>query len=406
MTQNLSGNYELPIQTLGDVIYQAYDELQVATDGEPISGGLFNRARDALNLMIKNWQSQGIRLWTITEGSLFLQVGLDKFDFRDEGRDLGFDPTKRKIHLANEFIQRATTTAIAATNLGVDLDDVTFLEVGDQIGFVGDNRDLEWFIVMQISGNTVQFDRAAANPAMIGSVCYTYRYLFSTTLTGAALAAAVTLTVADTTLFAAGNEVLIHLDDNTTDTREIASVDEGASTITITNGISSPAAIGKAVVNTSTRRDQFAPVERILNDTVRRRESTDYEIPIVFQSRKDYFDLPNKNQPGTPIQAYYDRQQPQGVMYLWNPPFSALPIINFTYERAVQVATDPDHTLDMPEDWILAVVWNLAEQLIPRVGCSESRAARITTNAEKYLDQALAFDQAVYPIRLKPQKYG
>ncbi len=147
-------------------------------------------------------------------------------------------------------------------------------------------------------------------------------------------------------------------------------------------------------------------MKRILNDTVRRRESTNYEIPIVFQSRKDYFDLPNKNQPGTPIQAYYDRQIPQGVMYLWNAPSSAVSIVNFTYERKLQVMLEATQTFDLPEDWYDAVVYNLAKRLISKVGCSQERKADIVSAAQEYLDNSLAFDQAVYPIRLKPQRYG
>jgi hypothetical protein len=140
---------------------------------------------------------------------------------------------------------------------------------------------------------------------------------------------------------------------------------------------------------------------------VRRRESTDYEIPIVFQSRKDYFDLPNKNQNGTPIQAYYDRQEPQGVMYVWNPPGNATSIINFTYERQMMVFdNDPTQTFDLPSDWFDAITYNLAKRLMLKVGCSQERKADIKEGAEEYLDNALAMDQGVYPIRLKPQKYG
>ena len=130
------------------------------------------------------------------------------------------------------------------------------------------------------------------------------------------------------------------------------------------------------------------------------------KLPGEPKTRKDYFDLPNKNQSGTPIQAYYDRQQPQGVMYLWNPPASARSIINFTYERPIMVLTDPTHTFDMGAEWFDAITYGLAKRLIPKVGCSQARQQLIITGASEYLDSALGFDQAVYPIRLKPQKYG
>ena len=67
---------------------------------------------------------------------------------------------------------------------------------------------------------------------------------------------------------------------------------------------------------------------------------------------------------------------------------------------------NPEQTFDLPADWFDAIVYNLAKRMILKVGCSEARAIKIEAGAEEYLDNALAMDQAVYPIRLKPQKYG
>ena len=70
---------ELPAS---EIIEEAYDLLQVAADGESIDGDLNNRALKSLNRMLKHWQTQGIHLWTMTEGSLFLSVDQPKYDFR------------------------------------------------------------------------------------------------------------------------------------------------------------------------------------------------------------------------------------------------------------------------------------------------------------------------------------
>ena len=71
--------------TLNDVIAESYELLQTIGDGESISGGLFTRAQKSLNIMLKLWETQGIHLWTMTEGSLFLKIGRAKNDFRNEG---------------------------------------------------------------------------------------------------------------------------------------------------------------------------------------------------------------------------------------------------------------------------------------------------------------------------------
>ncbi len=398
MTQNLSGVFKLDL-TLNDIIFEAYDTLQVATDGEDTTGGLFNRARRSVQMLMKLWESQGIHLWTFEEGSLFMQVGLAKYDFRLEGR------LTSDIHLANTFEQRALSVAAIVGADAVTLDDVDDLTVGDQIGILNDENDLEWFLVMKITAFIVQLNGVLAVASADSSIVYTYDYLNSTTLT-TANAGTDTLIVADTTILNEGNTILVLLDDDTTVSRIISTIDQGTNTVVVTVALPSAAAIGNAVLNDTTRRNQFKPVKRVSRDAVRRRESTDYEIPIVFQSRKDYFDLPNKNQVGTVIQTYFDRQQQQGIMFTWLTPSSAQSIVNFTYERELQVPINATDTFDLPEDWYLALVYGLAELLIPKVGCSAARQAVIKAGATSYLDSALGFDQAVYGIRLKPMQYG
>lgn len=405
MTLNLSDEYRLDL-TLNDVIFEAYDLLQVAADGETIVGGLFNRARDSLNIMLKLWETQGIHLWTMTEGSLFLRVRRDKNDFRLEGSDT------TAVHLTNVFRQKTLAAAVTVADLTIQLEDVDDMQIGDQIAFINDGtatdavaNELEWFIIMEIVGDVVTLDAATVTNAILGAVVYTYDYQNFSLLTAVTAADSI-VEVADTTLFNVGDTIALLGDTNVTEERIIAAINQATNELTVTVAFTITASIGNACLNRTTRRNKFIPVKRILNDNVRRRESTNYEIPIVFQSRKDYFDLPNKNQPGTPIQAYYDRQIPQGVMYLWNAPSSAVSIINFTYERKLQVMLEATQTFDLPEDWYDAVVYNLAKRLISKVGCSQERKADIVSAAQEYLDNSLAFDQAVYPIRLKPQRYG
>ena len=401
---NLSNEFALDL-TLNDMVFEAYDLLQVAGDGEPESGGLFLKAVRSLNIMLKLWESQGIHLWTFSEGHLFLQKSRDRFDFRLEGRDTGITPSTRRIHLSNDFEQIATTADVLVGALTIPVDSVTLLAIGDQFGVLNDDDDLEWFIVMDINALVVTVDRTVGVASSSGTIVYTYDYLNFSLLTADTVADSI-VEVADTTLFNVGDQIAVLLDTNVTEERTISSIDQGANELTVSLAFTGTASTGQACVNLTTRNNAFLPVKRITNDTVRRRESTDYEIPIVFQSRKDYFDLPNKNQDGTPIQAYYDRQQPLGVMYLWNQPSTARPIINFTYERPIMVLTDPTHTFDMGAEWFDAITYGLAKRLIPKVGCSQARQQLIIAGASEYLDSALGFDQAVYPIRLKPQKYG
>lgn len=144
------------------------------------------------------------------------------------------------------------------------------------------------------------------------------------------------------------------------------------------------------------------PISRIIN--VRRKEGSDYETPIRFESRSSYFNQPNKSQTGTPIQAYYSRQdragESAGTMYLWSTPNSSIPVINFTYERKVQVMVNAGDTLDLPDYAHEFVIYNLAERLILKFGCGAERAQLIYAGAKKTRDAILAYGTEMYPIQV------
>ncbi len=302
---------------MNEAIEEAFDLIQVGQDGETLSGDMQKRAKSSLNFMIKEWEAQGIHLWTYTEGTLFLTVGQEQYDFGDS-------TTK----IANTWFETTLSVDAPALATTITVTDATDIQNTDKIGIIQNDNDLFW-----------------------------------TTVNGAPVGNVVTLTDALPEASDSGNFVR--------------------------NYRATPA---------------FIPVSRILN--VRRREGTDYEIPIVFESRKDYFDLPNKNQLGNPIQAYYSRQEPTGIMYLWNSPISSVPVINFTYERKIEIMNAGADTFDFPEYAFQAIVTNLASRLIPKYGSSVERANYVNAMAQNSLDNMLAFDSAVYPIVMDMQRYG
>ena len=319
-----SGIYTLS-KNLNEIASEAFDILQIGADGETLSGDMVSRARKSLNSMLKEWQTQGIHLWSYTEGSLFLAVGQEKYDFREAS-----------THIANDWFETTTTAATVAganTILVTSADDI---QDGDVIGVIQNDSNLFWTTVN-------------GSPAGL--------------------------------------------------------------TVTLTDNITLPTLSGAFVrnyrVGTATS-PELIPVSRILN--VRRKETTDYEIPIIFESRQDYFDLPNKNQVGTPIQAYYSRQdlagETSGVMYLWSSPDSSIPVINFTYERKLQIMIEEDDTLDVPDYAQEAIIYNLAVKLIPKYGASAGLAAWIKGEAQVLKNDMLAYDAAVYPIKMKMRRYG
>ncbi len=319
-----SGVYTLS-KTLNDIATESLDILQIGADGESISGDILGRVRISLNLLLKEWQTQGIHLWSETEGTLFLKVGQEKYDFRDSD-----------THITNTWYETTSTAATVAGARTILLTSVESINDGDVIGVIQNNNDLFWTTVDGTPvGLTVNLDDAITLPTLSGAHIYNYR----------------------------------------------------SSTPT------SP---------------ELIPVSRVLN--VRRRELTDYEIPIIFASRQDYFDLPNKKQIGTPIQAYYSRQdtagQTSGIMYLWSAPSSSVPVINFTYERKLEILVNTDDIVDVPDYALDALIYSLAVKLVPKFGTSKELAFWIKKESSILKNDMLSFDSTLYPVRMKMKKYG
>lgn len=312
-----SGNYTLSL-TLNELAEEVLDIMQATGDGESLDGDLVSRFKKTANLLLKEWQSQGIHLWTQTEGTLFLKVGQEKYDFRDSA-----------THVSNEWYETTTTANTVAGSYKFNVASASDITPGDTIGIVQSDNDLFW--------STVTFKNGLE--------------------------------------------------------------------ITVKDPVTKSTTSGSYVRN---YRDTFIPISKVTD--VRRKEGSDYEIPIDLESRQNYFGLPNKNQTGTPIQAYYDRQdlagEKYGVMYLWNSPSSSVPVINFTYERKMQLLENTTDTLDLPEYAQQAFIFNVADKLILKIGCSIERAGLIKAEAMRLKEEILAFDSESFPIKVRMKQHA
>jgi hypothetical protein len=402
MTTNLSGAYELDLSA-EDIISEAYAVLQAEGQGETLDGGLFITAKKSLNRMLKLWEAQGIHLWTYTEYTLFFVPGQEKYDLRvNSGADL--------VRVVNEFTSTSLAADEVATDVDIEVNSATGMSLGQAIGVMNNSNALFWTVIETIAGTTISLRDALAVNSNENNIVrfYDTADLVATTAAAGQVATDTEVQLVSSVGFAADYTIQITQDDGTVLHTTINAIDFDTDIATIDDALTDAVTIGNDIVAYSSEQN-FIPFSRIPeNDAVRRHsgENSDYEIPIVFQSREEYMNLPNKKQRGTVIQSYFDRQEPAGVWYVWNNPDSAVEYLNYTAERQIQLIVNADDTFDLPTEWYDAVVYQLAKRLIHKVGCSAARRAEIREDAKDYLDQALAFDSAIYPIRLKPQKYG
>jgi len=112
-----------------------------------------------------------------------------------------------------------------------------------------------------------------------------------------------------------------------------------------------------------------------------------------MMSRQEYMDLPNKYNPGTITQAFYNPARDQGEMFVWNTPVDATNAMRFTWYRPIQDFLTTDDAPDLPQEWLNCLDWNLALELCPRYSVSAERWDRISAMSAQKLELVKGWDR-------------
>ena len=222
------------------------------------------------------------------------------------------------------------------------------------------------------------------------------------TLAGSGTTATVTLRQHD---FTTGNSVTISgaTDTDYNGVYTITVVDANTFTYTA-GGTLDPTDSGACLSNEA--YDILRP-ERILS--VDRIDSIGNEVDLIGLSRDEFDDLPNKTTEGTPTEYHYERRLGAGRLYIW-PVADASTVTNYTLEITYQsVIDDLDSAtddLDMPQEWMEAVVSNLAKRLQPKFDTLDTTSITVLrTDADDFLEVAKNYDIENVSLYFKPRKY-
>lgn len=213
----------------------------------------------------------------------------------------------------------------------------------------------------------------------------------ATTLAAAASAGDSTITVEDTEGFGDGHQVGIILDDGSIFWAEQSGAASG-SVITLDSPLTDDAPNGSAVFVYETG------ITRPLRVVSSRRYAFEGAIdtPMQLIARIDYRNLPNKTNPGVPTQTFYDPRggaNTQGIIYLWPAPVNVYSAIKFTWWRQVQDFDTAADTPDLPQEWLDALVWNLAYKMAPEYDCPPQRYAMLKEQAADSLNLVMGWDR-------------
>lgn len=141
--------------------------------------------------------------------------------------------------------------------------------------------------------------------------------------------------------------------------------------------------------------------------SVRRRiTSGTLDTPMTELSRQEYFDLPNKTVQSVPVNWYFNPQQATRTLYLWptaSTATAAAQTIRITYLRRMDDMVGSNDELDMPQEWLEAVVYNLARRLMATYPVNDPQMrADIIDMSDRLFAQLKGWDTEPASIFLQP----
>jgi hypothetical protein len=121
------------------------------------------------------------------------------------------------------------------------------------------------------------------------------------------------------------------------------------------------------------------------------RDSNNIDIPVTVMSREEYRALTDKTSTGTPNQIHYDPQLTNGVLYIWPVPDSTAAseyTLELNYIKPLDDADATTNDVEIPQEWFLALKWNLAKEIMMEYDIPEEKQKRIEKYANFYRKQA------------------
>ncbi len=402
----------------------------------------------ALNFMIKAWQSQGLHLWTKTEGILFLDAGKTDYKLGPNGDEAGN---------LDDTVFTTISTAAIATDRNLVLTDTTGMNAAvDQFPFDPGTTTQGWTVnagsidassgslVLTNAGTTnVDIERTLEDLTVGTTYQLTVDYTegsatlllisvkdgatilqsiapsstgvvfleFTSTQTSLTLQMSHQASVNNGTSTVnslelndetTGSFIGIQLDDGTRQWSKVVNVNS-TTQVYIADALTGAAAIGNNVASFPDLLDRPIDILDLRRATT---TTTNSEIQAIKWSRQQYFAQPDKTSQGTINNWYYSPQLTDGRLYIWQTANNINQVAKFTYERPLEINEDTADAPDFPAEWFLTLAYNLAFQIGPEYRLPDNRLANIKAIADQMLEDALGHDQEDSSLNIMPDFRG
>lgn len=169
-----------------------------------------------------------------------------------------------------------------------------------------------------------------------------------------------------------------------------AGIDSGATTVQLSTG-------NQQHAETIPRPERLLEVNRI---------NSGNRTPLTELSRNEYENLPDLTTSGTPIQYHYERNLDMGRFHIWpvaDANSAANETIEIVYQTQIEDMDSSTDTLDMPQEWLEPVIYNLAYRLSQRYGMKNSSRKTLREDAMLALKLAKDYDYEDGSLFLAPE---
>jgi hypothetical protein len=192
----------------------------------------------------------------------------------------------------------------------------------------------------------------------------------------------------------------VQLDDGTLQWTTVNGAPSGT-TVTLTAVLTDSATAGNLVVVYQTKL--VRPL-RILSARSYNFASA-IDTPIEEMDRLEYQEMPNKTISGSANGFYYDRRtNTTGYLYLWPAPANVDDAIKMTVAKPIEDFTVAGDDAALPQEWIRAIVWGLADEIADEYDVPEPKRTRIERRAAQYLAEANWMERELLSIQFAPDR--
>jgi len=122
-----------------------------------------------------------------------------------------------------------------------------------------------------------------------------------------------------------------------------------------------------------------------------RDDATGQDTPQLQVARQDYNQFGYKAQTGVPNQYWYDPQLDTGIVTVYPVPTALGRTFHGIVQMPIQDMVTATDNFDLPQEWLQAIKWGLADELSLEYGCPADVRGEVAAKAAKFVDDCFGY---------------